>query len=200
VKTLLEVHPGWKVCGQASTGLEAVAKCEELKPDVVVLDISMPDLNGIEAARKIRKSCPNTEILILSMHYTNQLIYEIIKIGVRGYVVKSDSERDLVSAMESLSQHKPFFTNCVTEVLLSKFNSGSAITDTPESIGERLTPRESEVLKLLAEGKSSKRVAAQFGISVTTSETHRANIMRKLQIQTVSDLVKYAVRNKIIDA
>src|SRR6202171_4587370 len=132
VRALLESHAGWEICGEAKTGREAVAKAESLKPDILVLDISMPDLNGVEAARRIRKSSANTEILILSMHYSDQLIREIVDAGVRGYIVKSDSDRDLVIAVETLSRHKPFFTPQATEVILSKFNPGGTVTEVPE--------------------------------------------------------------------
>ena len=200
VKTLLESHPGWEICGEASTGREAVAKAEELKPDIVVLDISMPDLNGVEAARRIRKASVDTEILILSMHYSDQLIREIVDAGVRGYIVKSDSDRDLIIAVETLAKHKPYFTPHATEVILGNFNSGGPVKEVPELVSERLTSREREIVQLLAEGKSSKEVASSLGISVKTAETHRANVMRKLELHSVSELVRYAVRNQIIEA
>lgn len=200
IKALLQSHAGWEVVGEAHTGREAVTKAEELKPDVVILDISMPDLNGIEAARRIRKSSPNTEVLILSVHYSDQLIRDILEAGVRGYIVKSDSDRDLVIAVETLANHKPFFTPRATEVILSNFNGARPSNDLPESVRDRLTSREREIVQLLAEGKSSKEVASSLGISVKTAETHRANIMRKLQLHTVTDLVRYAVRNQIIEA
>ncbi len=200
IKALLQSHAGWEVVGEAHTGREAVTKAEELKPDVAILDISMPDLNGIEAARRIRKSAPNTEVLILSVHYSDQLIRDILEAGVRGYIVKSDSDRDLVMAVETLANHKPFFTPRATEVILSNFNGARPGKDLPESVRDRLTSREREIVQLLAEGKSSKEVAASLGISVKTAETHRANIMRKLQLHTVTDLVRYAVRNQIIEA
>ncbi|MFY9688784.1 MAG: response regulator transcription factor [Candidatus Acidiferrales bacterium] len=200
IKALLQSHAGWEVVGEAHTGREAVTKAEELKPDVVILDISMPDLNGIEAARRIRKSSPNTEVLILSVHYSDQLIRDILEAGVRGYIVKSDSDRDLVIAVETLANHKPFFTPRATEVILSNFNGARPGNDLPESVRDRLTSREREIVQLLAEGKSSKEVASSLGISVKTAETHRANIMRKLQLHTVTDLVRYAVRNQIIEA
>jgi DNA-binding NarL/FixJ family response regulator len=200
VKTLLESHPGWEVCGEAKTGREAVAKGEELKPDIAVLDISMPDLNGVEAARRIRKTSANTEILILSMHYSDQLIREIVDAGVRGYIVKSDSDRDLIIAVETLAKHQPFFTPHATEVILGSFNTGGPVKEVPELIRDRLTSREREIVQLLAEGKSSKEVAASLGISVKTAETHRANVMRKLELHSVSELVRYAVRNQIIEA
>jgi DNA-binding NarL/FixJ family response regulator len=199
IKALLQSHAGWEVVGEAHTGREAVTKAEELKPDVVILDISMPDLNGIEAARRIRKSSPNTEVLILSVHYSDQLIRDILEAGVRGYIVKSDSDRDLIIAVETLANHKPFFTPRATEVILSNFNGARPGHDLPESVRDRLTSREREIVQLLAEGKSSKEVASSLCISVKTAETHRANIMRKLQLHTVTDLVRYAVRNQIIE-
>ncbi len=200
IRTLLETHAGWEVCGEARTGREAVEKAEELKPDVIVLDISMPELNGVEAARRIRKASANIEVLILSMHYSDQLIREIVDAGVRGYIVKSDSDRDLIIAVETLAKHKPFFTPHATEVIVNNFNTSKPGVAVPELIGNRLTSREREIVQLLAEGKSSKEVASSLGISVKTAETHRANIMRKLDVHSVSEVVRYAVRNQIIEA
>jgi DNA-binding NarL/FixJ family response regulator len=199
VKTLIQSHPGWEVCGEAQTGREAILKAEELKPDVLILYIGMPDLNGIEAARRIRKASPSVEVLILSMHYSDQLIRDILEAGVRGYIVKSDSDRDLIIAVETLANHKPFFTSRATEVLLSNFKAGRSTGEVPELVRDRLTSREREIVQLLAEGKSSKEVAASLCISVKTAETHRANIMRKLQLHTVSELVRYAVKNQIVE-
>jgi DNA-binding NarL/FixJ family response regulator len=199
VKALLQSRAGWEVCGEAHTGREAVSKAEELKPDVVILDISMPDLNGVDAAKRIRKASPDTEVLILSVHYSDQLIRDILEAGVRGYIVKSDSDRDLVIAVETLANHKPFFTPRATEVMLTNFNEGKTKADLPGTMRDRLTSREREIVQLLAEGKSSKEVASSLNISVKTAETHRANIMRKLQLHTVSELVRYAVRNQIIE-
>jgi DNA-binding NarL/FixJ family response regulator len=200
VRTLLEPHPGWEICGEATTGREAVAKAEELKPNIVILDISMPDLNGVDAAKRIKKVSPDTEVLIFSAHYSDQLIREILEAGVRGYIVKSDSDRDLVIAVESLSKKKPFFTSRATEVMLTSFSDGGPRQDPSEPLRDRLTTREREIVQLLAEGKSSKEVASSLNISVKTAETHRANIMRKLQIHTVSELVRYAIRNQIVEA
>jgi DNA-binding NarL/FixJ family response regulator len=200
LKALLELRPGWTICGEANTGREAVLKAEELKPDIVILDITMPELNGVEAARRIMKASPNTEILVLSVHYSDQLIRDILDVGVRGYIVKSDSDRDLLVAVEALASHKPFFTPRATELILSNFNKkAGAHSDVPEWIGDRLTSREREIVQLLSEGKSSKEVASVLSISVKTAETHRANIMRKLEIHSVSELVRYAVRNQIIE-
>lgn len=197
VKALLQSHPGWEVCGEAQTGREAVSKTEELRPDIAILDISMPDMNGVEAARRIHKAFPATEILILSAHYSDQLIRETLEAGARGYIVKSDSDRDLITAIEALANHKHFFTPRATEVIMRDFIDRAVRT--PESTHERLTTREREIIQRLAEGKSSKEVASSLCINTKTAETHRANIMRKLQLHTVTDLVRYAVRNLIIE-
>src|SRR5450755_4788049 len=154
IKGMLLSHAGWEICGEATTGREAVKMAQELKPDIAILDISMPDLNGVDAARRIRKASANTEILILSMHYSDQLIRDILEAGVRGYIVKSDSDRDLIIAVETLANHKPFFTPRATEVILSNFNAGGTRTELPESVRDRLTSREREIVQLLAEGKS----------------------------------------------
>ncbi len=200
VTNLLLSHTGWEVCGEATTGREAVAKSEELKPDVVIMDIGMPDLNGLEAARRIRNASVNTEILILSVHSSDQLIRQIVDAGVRGYIVKSDSERDLIIAVETLANHKPFFTSQATEMILGSFNTGEPVKEIPNLVRERLTAREREIVQLVAEGKSTKEVASWLGISVKTADSHRASVMRKLGIHTVSELVRYAVRNQITEA
>jgi len=200
IKGMLESRAGWEVCGEAHTGREAVTMARELKPDIAVLDISMPELNGVDAAKRIRKESPSTEILILSMHYTDQLIRDILEAGIRGYIVKTDSDRDLMIAVETLANHKPFLTPRATEVMLTSFKEGKMRPELPTALRERLTTREREIVQLLAEGKSSKEVASSLSISVKTAETHRANIMRKLQIHTVSELVRYAVRNQIVEA
>src|ERR1700675_2560686 len=139
VKSLLQSRAGWEVCGEAHTGREAVSKAEELKPDVVILDISMPDLNGVDAAKRIRKASPDTEVLILSVHYSDQLIREILEAGVRGYIVKSDSDTALVIPGEALSDHKPLFLPRATEVIMSNFSAGGTRRELPESLRDRLT-------------------------------------------------------------
>lgn len=199
LRSLIEARPEWKVCDEANSGRDAVAKAEEKKPDIVILDISMPELNGLEAARRIRRVSPNSEILILSVHYSDQLIKEILDLGVRGFIVKSDSDRDLMVAVETLANHKPFFTPMATEVMLTHFQRPMAFPAAGVRSG-RLTSREREIVQLLSEGRSSKEVASSLGISVKTAETHRANVMRKLEIHSVTELVRYAVRNQIIEA
>jgi DNA-binding NarL/FixJ family response regulator len=198
IRALLSVREGWEVCGEARNGREAVTKSEELKPDIVVLDVNMPELNGIEAAKRIRKALPNAEVLIISFDYSDQLIREIIGAGARGFVVKADSERDLITAVESLSNHRSFFTSRATDVILGRVRAGTVRGDIQGLGRNRLTPREREIVELLAEGKSSKEVAEFLTISVKTADTHRANIMRKLDLHSVTELVRYAVRNQIV--
>jgi DNA-binding NarL/FixJ family response regulator len=200
LKQLLTAHQGWEVSGEAKTGREAVALAEQIKPDVVVMDLSMPDLNGLEAARRIRKALPRTEILILTLHFSDQLVRDIVEAGVRAYIMKSDADKDLVSAVEALANHRSFFTSRAADMLLDGFRRPNAAPDPQSLLRSRLTSREREIVQLLAEGKSSKEVATALGISVKTAETHRANIMRKLELHSVSELVRYAVRNQIIEA
>ena len=199
VRLLIQSHPGWEICGEASTGLEAVAQANELLPDIVILDIGMPDLNGLEAARRIRKEAAESEILILSAHSSDQLICQIVDMGVRGYILKSDSDRDLVIAVETLAKHKPFFTRHATEMIQGKFNSGQPVTKIPKVLRDRLTSREREVVRLLAEGLRGREVASALGIRPRTVETHRSNAMRKLELHSLNELVRYAVRNQIIE-
>jgi DNA-binding NarL/FixJ family response regulator len=199
LKQLLMSRPGWQVCGEAKTGREAVAATEQLKPDVVVMDISMPELNGLEAARQIQKVAPSINILILTMHFTDQLVRDVIECGARGYILKSDADKDLVSAVEALGNRRSYFTREASEILLNGVARSDVSLDSKTTPRNRLTMREKEVVQLLAEGKSSKDVAAALKISVKTAETHRANIMRKLELHSVSELVRYAIRNQIIE-
>jgi DNA-binding NarL/FixJ family response regulator len=199
LKQLLTAHPGWEVCAEAKTGREAVALAQEHKPQVAVLDVSMPELNGLDAARRIRKLLPATEVVILTLHFSEQLVREIVEAGARAYIMKSDAERDLIAAVEALADHRSFFTARAGEIVLDGYRKPRTASDGKAPAG-RLTSREREIVQLLAEGKSSKEVAVSLGISVKTAETHRANIMRKLELHSVSELVRYAVKNQIIEA
>src|SRR6267143_358351 len=196
LRALLESKTGWQVCAEASNGREAVEKASQLKPDVAVLDIGMPLLNGVEATRQIRKLSPQTEILILTMHDSEQLVQEVLGAGAHGYILKDDADRNLVAAVDALRRHKPYLSSRVSEAASN--SEGSDASSFSPSSRSRLTPREGEILQLLAEGKSNKEVAGFLGISVKTAETHRANIMLKLDFHSVTELVRYAVRNKII--
>src|SRR5271169_2680529 len=197
LKMLIEEHAGWQVCGEARTGREAAEKCAQLNPDILVIDVSMPDLNGLEATKQIRKACPRTEVLVITHHDSDEMAAEVMEAGARGYVLKSDSDTDLVRAVEALSHHKPFFTSRVTEMFLA--NRGSRVTDPADMLRNRLTIREREILQLLAEGKTTKEVASVLGIATKTSDTHRSNIMRKLDLHSIAELVRYAIRNKVVE-
>lgn len=200
LRQLLAGRPGWQVVGEATTGREAVRIAEQLKPDVVILDITMPELNGLEAAHRILKSLPRTEVLILTMHESEQRVRDVLDAGARGYLLKTDAGRDLVAAVEALSQHKMFFTSKVAELVLEGYLKGSVRADEARSPLSRLTSREREILQLLAEGKTNKEVAAELDISVKTALAHRANIMHKLGFDSLSDLVRFAIRHEIIQA
>jgi DNA-binding NarL/FixJ family response regulator len=197
LRMLIEEHPGWTVCGEARSGREAVEQATQHSPDIVVIDVSMPDLNGLEATRLIRKACPRSEVLVITHHDSDEIAAEVLNAGARGYVLKSDSDKDLVNAVEALSRHKPFFTARITEMLLTNRENG--VTDQAESMRHRLTVREVEILQLLAEGKTAKEVASSLGIATKTSDTHRTNIMRKLNLHSIAELVRYAIRNKIVE-
>jgi DNA-binding NarL/FixJ family response regulator len=199
IKSFLESHAGWTVCGEAQTGVEAVEKARELSPDIAILDITMPELNGIDAARKIQKESPQTKTLIVSMHYSENIVREVLAAGIRGYVVKSDSVRDLGAAIEAVANGKTFFTSLATKEMLTDLRARCSNSPEAEPIDDRLTSREREILQLLSEGKIAKEVAAVLNISVKTVETHRSNMMRKLEIHNAADLVRYAVRNRIIE-
>ena len=196
VRTLLEAEPGWVVCGEASTGPAGVEAAVRLKPDLVVLDLGLPELHGLEVTRRILQRLPGTEILVLTMHASEELIRQVLRAGAHGYVLKSDAGDHLVAAVRSLQRHQPFLTTRVTEVVLDGYLKGGA----GEAAGETLTPREREVLQLVAEGRSSKSIAAGLGVTVKTIESHRASLMRKLHLRTVADLVRYAVRNGLVEA
>jgi DNA-binding NarL/FixJ family response regulator len=201
LKSLLEPEPGLEVVGEASNGREAVEKALATHAEVVVLDIGMPELNGLEATRRIVKAAPRTEVLVLTVYESEEVIREVLRAGARGYVLKSDAGRLLLTAIETVAAHKPFFTSRVSELVLAGFLSG----DSPRAEdalppAAPLTPREREVLQLLAEGKTNKDVAAALGIGLKTVETHRMNLMAKLGLHSVVDLVHYAIRNGIVAA
>ena len=194
----MEAEPGWKVVAEASDGQEAFEKAKETKPEIVVLDIGMPRLSGLEAARRLKRVLPQIKVLMLTMHDSERLAWEVLNVGALGYVTKSDTARDLVIAIEALRRDKTFFTPKVDRIILDSFLNGGSSKRAKEMQGEQLTSRQREIVQLLAEGKTSKEVSALLNLSVKTVETHRANIMRRLSCHSVSDLVRYAVRNNIV--
>jgi DNA-binding NarL/FixJ family response regulator len=195
IRSLLEGERGWTVVAEASNGRQAVELARSAQPHVAILDISMPEMNGLEATRVIITELPACEVLILSMHDSEELVRRVLKSGARGYVLKSDAARDLVSAVSALSRHDPYFTSKVASFMLETYLASSEPVAAPEVA---LTPREREVVQLLAEGHTNKEVAAALGISVKTAETHRTNVMQKLGVHSLSELIRYAVRNNII--
>jgi len=202
LRALLEAA-GHKVCAEASTGREALAAARRTAPDVAVLDVSMPDMNGLEAAARIREAVPDAEVLVLTAHDAEEVVRGALEAGARGYVLKSDAGGDLVNAVADLLRHRPHFTTRVAEMVLEGYLGtgaalGTAAAGAPS--GKRLTPRERETLQLLAEGRTTKQIALALEISVKTVETHRSNLMRSLGLDSMSDLVRYAVRNRIIEA
>jgi len=198
VRQLVEKQPGWEICGEASDGREAVALAEKLQPDVVVLDMSMPQLGGLEAARQIKRALPATEVLIFTGEASELVIHEVFKTGARGYILKTDLTIHLVAAIHALAEHKNYYTDRVSEVVFARYLNGASGAGQEKSEG--LTPREREIVQLLAEGKSNKETAATLGISIKTVETHRSTTMRKLRLDSFADLMRYAIRNKIVEA
>jgi DNA-binding NarL/FixJ family response regulator len=200
LRSMLQGQRDCEVVGEAVDGRQAVAMTKELNPDVVILDIGMPALNGLEATRHILKMRPQTKVLILTMHESDSMIREVLDAGARGYILKTDAGRDLVTAVDSLRRNKTFFTSRVSQMILDGYLKGDTRAQNSAAGGIRLTPRQREIVQLLAEGKSSKEVAVALSMSVKTAETHRANIMRKLDCHSVSEVVRYAIRNNIIQA
>lgn len=201
LRAILEGQPGFDVVGEVGDGWEAVEKTRQLKPDVVIMDISMPNLNGLDATRRIRKEMPEATVLVLTMHDSEQVVREVLDAGARGYLLKSDAGRDLVAALYALRKRGTFFTSKVATMVLEGYlRRPSRVAEHPTAPPGSLTQREREIVQLLGEGKTTKESAAILGMSVKTAETHRANIMRKLNLHSFSELVRYAIRNKIIEA
>lgn len=193
--TMLESHPGWEICGEAANGREAVELALQHHPHVVVMDINMPELNGLEATRQICKALAGVRVVILTAHDSEQLVREMLASGARGYVLKADAGDDLIAAVEAVVAGRLFFTPSLSEYVMRSLVKEGGPAETPE----RLSPREREVIQLIAEGKSNKEVATKLDISVKTVETHRKHIMSKLELHSVSDLVRYAIQNRMIE-
>ncbi len=201
LRYLLEKHEDWSVCGEASDGRMAVEMAEKLRPDVAILDMSMPELNGLEATRLILKKQPQLKILIFTMHETERVIVDVMEAGARGVVLKSDVGENMVAAIESISKGRRFFTSRVAETVVEAYLSKRFDGEKDDASNQfLLTTREREVVQLLAEGRSNKEVADRLGISARTAEGHRSEIMRKLKLSSLADLVRFAIRNGIVQA
>jgi len=195
LRALLESRRGWHVCAEAHNGREAIAMARAQQPDVAIVDIGMPGLGGVEATRQIRRVSPRTEVMILSAHGSEKLAQELLDAGARGYLLKDDANDSVIAAVDALRRHSPFYSPTIAEwVARAKHVApGKAPRIT-------LTPRQRETVQLLAEGKTNKEIAAILHVSVKTVEAHRANIMMKLNLHSVTELVRYAIRNEIVHA
>jgi len=191
---LLETRPNYQVVAEAATGREALQLARDTQPDIAIVDYSLPELNGRDLTLKLRKVLPRVEILIYTMHDREDMILDVLQAGARGFVLKSDTERHLLAAIDALAIHRPFFSGSISETLLAQY-----LRSRPQPTSSTLTHREREVVQLIAEGKINKQVAQLLNISIKTVETHRATAMQKLKVRTTAELVRYAVRNKIVE-
>jgi DNA-binding NarL/FixJ family response regulator len=198
IRGQLRAKRGWIIVGEATNGREAVEKASKLKPDVVIVDISMPDLDGLQATRQIRERAPSTEVVVLTMHESDQMVRRVLEAGARGYVLKSDLAAHLLKAVKDVSAGKLFLTPKVSDMVLTGILKTDDQHNSKEHLKARPTPREVEIIRLLALGKLNKEIAAELGITVRTAETHRAKIMLKLGMHSLAELIHYAIRHKIM--
>ncbi len=199
LRALVESQKDWTVCGEAETGCEAVELALRLRPDVILLDFSMPGLNGLEATRQIHGTLPGTEILIVTMHDSELLAQELRKAGARGFLLKTDARRHLVPAVHALASHRPFFAGPGSDPPFCNAPASGKRPVKPTAAGGPLTRRQLEVLQLVAAGNTSKTIAKSLDIGTRTVEAHRAKIMDILDLHSVGELIRYAVRNKIVE-
>ncbi len=198
LKALLQERPEWEVCGEAANGRDAIELAARFQPEIAIVDLMMPDLNGLETTRQIRKVSPRTQVLVFTMHQNESLVHDVLEAGARGYLLKTDAERHVITAVETLLRRQPFFSAQISETVLDGFlrlgrqGGGNAAA-------ARLTPREREVVQLLSEGHRNKKIAQKLGISIKTVETHRTTLMRKLGVNSIVELVRYAVRNHLTE-
>jgi len=203
LRVLLESQPGIQVCGEARTGVEAMDYVKKEKPDLLVLDLTMPEMNGLEVMRLVRKESPATDVLVLTMHFSEELAREVLRCGALGYVLKSDAHSELLAAVDHVRHGQPFFTNRLQVSMAQSYarTPGDAVQSDDDSVlpSSPLTPREIEVVRLLAEGRSNKEVASTLGVSTRTIESHRNHIMNKMNFSSFSELIRFAVRTNIVE-
>jgi DNA-binding NarL/FixJ family response regulator len=200
LKALLQERTDWEICGEALSGRQAVELARETQPDLAIVDLMMPDLNGLETTRQIRKVSGGTQVLIFTMHHNETLVHDVLDAGARGYLLKTDAETQIVAAVEALLKRQPYFSAQISETVLGGFlRSGRRSVTGNDGPAPRLTPREREIIQLLSEGHRNKRVAQELGISIKTVETHRTALMRKLGVNSIVELVRYAVRNHLTE-
>ncbi|OLE17367.1 MAG: DNA-binding response regulator [Betaproteobacteria bacterium 13_1_20CM_3_63_8] len=199
LRVLLQEHAGWEICGEAMSGREAVDLAREMQPDVAIIDLMMPDLNGLGVTSQIRKASERTQVLIFTMHHNETLIHGVLEAGARGYLLKTDAEQHVVTAVETLLRGQPYFSAQVSETVLEGFLRSGRHAAADSAVVPRLTPREGEIIQLLAEGHRNKKIAQMLGISIKTVETHRTALMRKIGVKSIVELVRYAVRNNLTE-
>ncbi len=199
VRAVLASQPDLEICSEASNGIETIDRVKRDKPNLVILDLAMPGMNGLDVARMIRGQWPETEVMILSMHFTDEIAHEVLTIGALAYVLKSDADTELLVAVDHVRHGQPFFTGKLTASMMHKFlDDSGGLGAEAKDVGTMLTVRQCEVLRLLAEGRSNKEAATALSVSTRTIESHRDLIMHKMGFKTFSDLVRFAIRNAII--
>lgn len=195
VRQLLETKPYYQVVGEAPDGRSGLELAREVRPDIAIVDYSIPELNELDLSHALKREFPRIEILLYTMHDREEIIMAVLRAGVRGFILKSDAERHLIAALDALSIHRPYFSGAISDALLHQF-----LDSKPQALASSLTHREREIVQQVAEGRINKEIAQRLNISVKTVETHRASAMRKLKLRTTADLVRYAVRNQLIQA
>jgi DNA-binding NarL/FixJ family response regulator len=198
IRDFLQAQRDWRVVGEAMSGREAVEIVKKLKPDIAIVDITMPDMDGLEVTRRIREAARETQVLILTMHESDQMVRRVLEMGARGYVLKSDMAAHLVQAVKDLANGEISLTPKVSEMVLKGFLKGKKESKQPKNGDARPTPREIEIIRLLVAGKSNKEIAAELGITLRTVETHRAHIMMKMGFHSLTELIHYAMRDRTI--
>ena len=195
VRQIVETKPYYQVVGETGDGRSALEMAKDVRPDIAIIDYSIPELNGLDLSHALKRQNPRIEILLYTMHDREEIVMDVLRAGVRGFVLKSDTEKHLLAALDALAIHRPYFSGAISETLLGQF-----LESKTTEMASSLTHREREIVQQVAEGRINKEIAARLSISIKTVETHRASAMRKLKLKTTADLVRYAVRNQLIQA